>query len=271
MSPAAESPPRGALVTWVAVLCAVALGASTIYFALEARAARRQVGREPAADEVAAPAASRGPAPAAGRSDDELRRLRAENQMLRLRLLAAEPAAASAPRRHDGGVGGWRARLEALKTRDPERYKRIMERREQRRAMMASSLQDQLAQLDLRLDALGDSPAERKEADLLNSIAEVMGRISELGDKWQALAQLSDEERAAQAPALMEQSRALYQQLADLRMNDRQNQLTQLGGQLGLSADQTRQLTGEVERIVKETDMRPLRPRGPGGRGRPQP
>ena len=261
---------RTTLVTWIAVIVAVGFGSSTAYFASQARAARRaaaagapRAGGDAVAGQAAADSAD------AGRGSDEVRRLRAENAALRRRLLEQEMGLAGAgrPGPDGGALRSWMDRLEEMRKNDPERYKRMMERREQRRAEVEASLQEQLARLDQRLEALGaaDTADAKKESELLSKIASVMAELSQLNDKVQALGQLPEAERAAQGQALGQQARELYGQLADLRAEDRRNQLVQLGAQLGLGSDQSTQLAASVDRIVKETDTRGQRPRGPGG------
>jgi hypothetical protein len=255
----------------VAVFVALALTASTIYFALDARAARRAAARAPAPDGVAGgpdETPGRAAAAPADSAPGELVRLRIENQALKRRAFelgataGAEPPPAAAP---DGGARSWRDRIEEMRKTDPERYKRITERREQRRAEVEASMQEQLALLEQRLERLGDAPANRTEADLVNKIAAITAELAQLGEKWQALAQLPEAERAAQSQALADRSRDLYGQLTTLRAEDRRMQLEQLGTTMGLSPDQSKQMASSVNTIVKNTDTpRGQRPRGPG-------
>jgi chromosome segregation ATPase len=263
-------------LTVIAVIAALGLGASTVYFALDARAARktaadraRRAGAGEIGKALTGAAADRG---AAAGASDEVRRLRAENLALMRRLAEHEPAATAGRPYLDGGaLRGWLDRLEEMRKTDPERYRRIMERREQRRTDHEASLQEQFARIDQRLEALGnaETAAAKEEAELLNKIAAVMSQLSQLGDKMQSLASLPESERGAQSLALGQQGRDLYNQLQTLRQQDRQNQLNQLGAQLGLSSDQTASMASAIDRIVKETDPRNMRPRGPGGPGGP--
>ncbi|MBI5478270.1 MAG: hypothetical protein HY906_05400 [Deltaproteobacteria bacterium] len=103
MAATSSTASRTSTVTWISIFAALALGASTVYFAALARAVRRAAADAKAAGAAgavaAAPAGADDRGTAAGVSD-EVRRLRAENLALVRRLLEQEAGGAAArPRR----------------------------------------------------------------------------------------------------------------------------------------------------------------------------
>jgi cytochrome c553 len=66
---------------------------------------------------------------------------------------------------------------------------------------------------------------------------------------------LSEEERRKQSEQLGTESRQVYQQLSDLRRQDRQLQLRQLASQIGYQdAKDVAAFVDTVQRIYRETD-----------------
>lgn len=130
-------------------------------------------------------------------------------------------------RRGFGGRGSdW---LERLKTEDPERYKQMVEEREQRRKQSEKWFQDQVATLEQRAQA-SSSP---DEAAVASQLTDTLAKLKELGQQWQAVRELPDEERRAAMEQLGAETRETYQKLSQLSDKDRQIQLANLARSVG--------------------------------------
>jgi hypothetical protein len=260
-TPPPHAAPGGGLGGRLAVIAAVALGATTVYFALQARAARAELRAASAAhDDGEAPGSPRSgaaaPLAAGSAGDRELARLRSENQALRARLAAAVAAAAAgegdppAPERPAGDAGA--------RAHD--------DRRGQPRADLEGQ-QGASGPLAARGEALQEgerTPRSQKEAELVSQMASAAQQLRDIADKIQAARQLPEDERQATLAALRQQGWDAYGQLAALKGQDRQMQLEALAAQSGISPDNAAGFASQVGQVVKDTQPpRPPRSLGP--------
>ena len=260
----------GKVVMAVALLTSASAAAYFAYDARAARAARTTPETRPTGDdERPVTSSATGTAPSAG----DLARLELENRELKRRLaqmmVQAETGQPAAAAERPRGRGRW---LEGLKEKDPERYKKMVERREERRLSREVALQDQISRVEERLEAQRaasegqngqESPQAQKQGELLNQIASTLQELGGLRDKWSEINQLPDAERFDKAQELFQKSQELRGKLADLQQQDRDNQLKDLGSRLGLGDGQVEDLSRSVNQIVKDTS--PPRPGGPRG------
>ncbi len=173
------------------------------------------------------------------------------------RAAAAEPTLSPTPT--SPATNSW---LDRIRVEDPERYRQIQAAREQRRQAVEQWFNNQFDRLDQRLQAA----ATQEEGDLVTQIAEALQHIEELGQRWQAVRALPDEERRAAAAELGTETREAYRTLSELRTQDRQFQLQQLAQQIGYrDARSAGQFVDSVTSIIKETEVNPLRGMGGGG------
>lgn len=154
--------------------------------------------------------------------------------------------------------GSW---MERLQREDPERYKQIVEAREQRRRQTDEWYQEQVTQLDQR----AQSAPTREEAELATQIADTLDRINQLRDSWRAISELPDDQRQIQAEQLGARTREAYRTLNDLREQDRSLQLQTLATQLGLQGQSVQSLVDGVPQIYRNTQYSPQRSRGGSG------
>ena len=153
--------------------------------------------------------------------------------------------------------------MERLRQQDPERYKQIVEARQQRQQAADQQLQDQFDALSLR----AQNAATPDEAQVVNQIADTLDKINQLRQSREALANLPDDQRQVQMQQLNDQMRPLLDQLNTLRDQDRTLQLQGLAAQLGLQGQNAQALVEGVPQIYKNTQY--LSQRGPGGPGGP--
>jgi uncharacterized membrane protein len=140
--------------------------------------------------------------------------------------------------------GSW---MERLQREDPERYKQMMEAREQRRQQANQWYQEQIAQLDQR----AQSAPTREEAELATQIADTLDRINQLRDSWRAIRELPEDQRQVQAEALSAQDRAL--------------QLENLAAKYGVQGQSKQTFAETVQQIYDNTRYTPQRSRGGSG------
>jgi hypothetical protein len=194
--------------------------------------------------------------------------LRAEIVRLKEMPSPAAPAllTALAPTPTGSATNSW---LDRIRVEDPERYRQIQAAREQRRQAVEEWFNSQFDRLDQRLQAA----ATKEEGDLVTQIAEALQQIEELGQRWQEIRALPEEQRRAAAAELGAQTREAYRTLSELRAQDRQFQLQQLARQIGYRDERSAaQFVDAVTGIIKETEVNPLRGMGwGGGRGGPAP
>ncbi len=159
-----------------------------------------------------------------------------------------------------------RSWLDQLRDQDPERYRQIQEERESRRQRFEQRIQDYVNQLDTRLQ----SATTQEEADLVRALTDSIHQMNDLRQSWESLRDLPAEERREQFQQLAQQSRALYEQYAALRAQDRQMQLRRLAAQVGYrNPAQIEQFSTAIDQIYRDTDasLRGLMEFGMGGPG----
>jgi hypothetical protein len=202
------------------------------------------------------------------RREAEYAQLREEYEKLKDRIASnAVPSMvstnASVDRRR-GGPGGNNAWLERLRLQDPERYKQMIVAREERRKQADQQYQEQLNQLDQRIQTAPTQP----EVDLASQIADTLDRLTQLRQQREALASLPADQQQAQAQDLAAQTRQAFQDLSQLRDQDRTLQYQQLADQLGLKGEDAQTLVQSIPQILQKTQYSPQRGQGgPGGFG----
>ena len=183
---------------------------------------------------------------------------------------AARPAGppgsmAPASFRRGGGPGFSRGQgnawLDRMRQEDPQRYQQIVGQREQRRQQAQQAFQDEIVQLDAR----AQSAATPEEADLVGQITDTVTKLNDLRSQMQAARNLpeDDPQRQPQIDQLGADMRATYQQLNQLRDQDRTLQLQNLAADLGLQGDKVQSLVDGVPQIYRNTQYN----RGQGGGG----
>ncbi len=180
----------------------------------------------------------------------------------------AEPARASNPdqpgnpRRNPGGA--W---LDRLKQEDPERYKQIVQQREQRRKAADELFQDTMDQLDQR----AQSAPTQTEAELAMQIADTLTKLNDLRQQWSALRALPEDERTAQVQQLQAQTRETERTLRDLTQQDRTMQLQNYARSLGVTDESgVQDFVAGITGIYSNTNYRTIVGGGGfggGGRG----
>ncbi|MDW8343640.1 MAG: hypothetical protein RMM51_04025 [Verrucomicrobiae bacterium] len=159
------------------------------------------------------------------------------------------------------GASSW---LEQLRQQDPERFERIQAALEQRRQAAEQWFDDQYQRLEQRLQTITTA----SEADLVMQISEQLQRLEELGQRWWQLREVPDEQRREAAESLREETRETMQTLQQLMQQDRQLQLQKLARQIGYRDDAAvEQFVESVNAIIRDTELRSLRPPWAGGRG----
>jgi hypothetical protein len=150
--------------------------------------------------------------------------------------------------------------MERVRQEDPERYRQLVEQREQRHRQTEQWYQDQFAALDDRAQAA----TSKEEVDLVTQIADALDRVQQLREGWRAVRDLPEDQRSAAVEQLRAESREAYATLNTLREQDRQFQLQQLASQIGYrDVAGLAQFTEAVQQIYRNTEYTP--PRGSGG------
>ncbi len=194
---------------------------------------------------------------------DELAQLNREAQPTPARSADA-PRTTSGNPRSTGQDRGGQSWLDRIRQVDPERYKQLIEQREQRRKQTDQWYADQIAQLDERAQS---SPSQR-EAELANQIADTLAKLNDLRQQWQAIRNLPDDERRVQSEQLRAETGDAFRTLNELRDRDRQTQLANLGRSVGYNDPNTVQgFVDSVTDIYKNTEYNPGPGFGGGGRG----
>jgi len=174
---------------------------------------------------------------------------------------------ASGSTRRGGGPGFSRVQgnawLERMRQEDPQRYQQFVAQREQRRQQAAQAFQDELTQLNVRAQ---NAPTQQ-EADLATQITDTLTKLNDLRTQMDAARNLpeDDPQRETQMQQLRSEMRESFQQLGQLREQDRAQQLQALAEQLGLKDDSAQTLVESVPQIYQNTRYGPGA--GPGGRG----
>ena len=168
------------------------------------------------------------------------------------------------PRRDSGNA--W---LDRLKQEDPERYKQIVQQREQRRKAADQWFQDTIDQLDQR----AQSAPTKVEAELATQIADTLAKLNELRQQWRALRSLPEDQQQIQAQDLAAQVRQTESQLRDLSKQDRELQLEKYALSLGVTDESgVQDFVNGVAGIYSNTNYRAIVGGGGfggGGRGGP--
>ncbi len=245
------------MVPVLMVTIGLALVAATVYSAKTSYVLRFQL--DQAHGEIGSLkrqlAAKSGPAADATAADfdlqtknNEIARLRQELDRLRRSARAVAPPSAPASTNLAAAAGtnqvSW---LERLRQQDPERYKQIMDGRDQRRQQADAFFQQQFNRLDERLQ----STQTQEEADLVNQISDTLNKMNDLRQSWENAAQLSGDERRK----LVADSWQAYQTYSQLRSQDRQLQLRQLASQIGYQNPQdAAPFLNAINTILDDTD-----------------
>ena len=166
---------------------------------------------------------------------------------------ASNPDQARNPRRDSGNA--W---LDRLKQEDPERYKQIVQQREQRRKAADQSFQDTMDQLDQR----AQSAPTQTEAELATQIADTLAKLNDLRQQRNALRSLPEDERTAQMQQLQAQTRETERTLHILSEQDRILQLQNYGQELNLPDSD---FVSRIKDIYSNTNYRAIA--GGGGFG----
>ena len=106
----------------------------------------------------------------------------------------------------------------------------------------------------------------KEEVDLVEQIADATAKLQELGQRWQQVRELPDDQRREAAATLGAETREAFQTLSELRQQDRQFQLQQLATQIGYKdSNSAGQFVESVNTIIKDTEINPMRGMGWGG------
>jgi hypothetical protein len=154
--------------------------------------------------------------------------------------------------------------LERIRQQDPERYKEITQRIQQRQQQAAQERDDQMAALAQR----AQNAATPEEADVVAQISDTLNKINDLRQSRAAVADLPETEQQTQMQSINQQLRDAMQDLSQLRDQDRTIQYQKLADDLKLSDSDKQKLVSSIPQILKETQVSPGRgPGGPGGPG----
>jgi hypothetical protein len=161
-----------------------------------------------------------------------------------------------------GGNARGRAWMEQLRQQDPERYKQMVEARQQWQQATDQRLQDQFDVLNLR----AQNASTPDEAQLVNQITDTLDKINQLRQSRESLADLPDDQRQVQMQQINAQMHQQYDTLNTLRDQDRTLQLQNLAAQLGLQDQKVQALVEGVPQIYQNTQYQVQRGQGgPGG------
>lgn len=154
--------------------------------------------------------------------------------------------------------------LERLRLQDPERYRQVVQAIRQRQQQATQEYEDQMAGLLQRAQAA----ATHEEADLVAQITDTLDKLNQLRQSRQALDNLPEDQRQAEAQQINQEMRDTFQQLNTLRDQDRTLQYQKLADQLGLKGPDVQTLVEGIPQILKSTQYQTQRgPGGPGGPG----
>jgi len=190
---------------------------------------------------------------------------RLKEQLAAVRTVnVAIPAVTSTPTRV--AFGGFQRRnmsnfLERVRLQDPQRYKEIVQRIQQRQQEAAQEYDDQMGTLAAR----AQNAATPEEADLLSQITDSLDKINQLRQSRAAVADLPEDQQQAQMQSINDQLRDAMQTLSQQRDQERTIQYQQLADQLKLNDADKQLLSQTIPQILKDTQYNP--PRGPGGFG----
>jgi hypothetical protein len=191
---------------------------------------------------------------------DQLTRQTQTQQVAAARMQQTAASASGGPATRAANRNAW---MERLRQQDPQRYQQMVSARQQRRQQAEQAYQDQMDDLDARVA----NPASPGEADLVGKISDTLDQVNQLRQKMQDLRNSSnpdDPATQAQMQQTGEQLRTAFQQLSDLRNQDRTMQYQQLATSLGLTGDKAETLATSIPQILQNTQYRP---QGGGGGG----
>jgi hypothetical protein len=262
----------------VLVILVVTLGVTTLAFSKRLQDTSAQLEQAQARLQQLKGSGEPGLSGSEGRLRELLNQQEAANNQLRDEIarlkqdgatdFSPKPAVAgdSASRPSSGGRGGAAAWMDRLRQEDPERYKQIIQQREERRKTTDLRYQETIDQLDQR----AQSAPTQAEADLVGQIADTLAKLNDLRQKWQAIRDLPDDQRQAQTAELAAQTRQTTDQLRDLSQQDRTLQLQKFARDLGVTDDNgVQSFVDGITSIYSNTNIRAIiGGGGPGGGGR---
>ena len=162
---------------------------------------------------------------------------------------AGNPADRGAPPTFADFQARMNARIEQLKKEDPERYKRMVQSRQDRQKAAEQALTEQVTSLAQRAQAT----ANPKEADIITQVATTLDQINQLRQSRSELHNLPPEQQQVQAQQIGEQLQQARQTLETLRQKDRAIQTENLATSLGLQGSGVQTLVSGLEAIQKNT------------------
>ena len=163
---------------------------------------------------------------------------------------ASNPDRPGNPRGNPGNA--W---LDRLRQEDPERYKQIVQQREQRRRAVDQMYQDTVDQLDQR----AQSAQTQTEAELATQIADTLAKLNDLRQKWNAIRDLPEDERTVQVQNLQAETRETERTLRELSQQDRTMQLENYARSLGVTDENgVQDFVGGIASIYSNTNYRAL-------------
>ena len=174
-------------------------------------------------------------------------KLRAEIARLKTNTTAAsnsktEPTPEDRPAR--GGGASW---MERLQRDDPERYKQIVEQRDQRRKAADKWFQDQIS----ALDQTAQTAASQDEAEIASQIADTLAKLNDLRTQWAAIRELPQDQRDEAAQQLQSDTRNAYKSLNDLRTNYQDIQFGKVLADAGVSPKAIQETVAEINKVLK--------------------
>lgn len=255
------------LLAALAIL-AVTLGITTFSFSKRAQESSAQLAE--AQSEL-----SRRPAGPSSNSDDKLRELLNQqeeaNRKLREEIGRLKASPAKEPKTETspdptpvrGAGGAW---MDRLRQEDPERYKQIMEQREQRRKAADKWFQDQIAVLDQTAQTAGS----QDEAEIASQIADTLAKLNDLRSQWAAVRELPQDQREEATQQLQSDTRTAYKTLNDLRTNFQDLQFGKVLAEAGVSPKVIQDTVAQINKVLKDSgDLTPPHGGGNWGGGTP--
>lgn len=193
--------------------------------------------------------------------EDSYAQLLNDNEQLRNQVAAGLPAGGRpVPEAGDArrSPAAW---MERLRQEDPERFQQFTQARQQRQQAVEEAYKEQAATLAQR----AKNAATPAEAEVLAQVTATLDQIQQLRQSRSELADLSPEERQAQAQQMGDQLRQAYENLDALREQDRTVQAQNLAAQLGLRGQSAQAVLAGVTQIYRNTQY--TAPHGRGGFG----
>ena len=196
------------------------------------------------------------------RARSELRELRGRGRPLPLRWedsLREFAGQQTVPYLQLRGVGA--LSLERSRQEDPARFTQVMEQREYRRQATDAWFQKTIATLEERARTTPSKDA----AEVATEIASALAKLNDLRPRWDAVRQLTEDERRVAAQRLHAETSAVLATLKNLRERDRQIRLVDLARTLGYTdAAAISSFVNGVTSLDQDTDYNPGRALGDG-------